>query len=293
MLYIKVVRRIKGKIVKFRNVLFCFSLIVLFFVSKSYCNDYPEVDYFPLQYGNQWDFQTIPIVTNLTMTWSISDTIRINNVKYHVFDGVPIRKDSSGAVWKYINDKDVLWFDFSINEDSTYNFEEYNLNFIVKVEKELTINSPIGEFNNCVRFSFNVPDIVDVASFYTFAPNIGPLQYSNSMNPYELYQATINGELISDVYYQTQKPHAFRIDQNYPNPFNSSTQIPFSIDSACNLKIEIYNINGDKIEILLDKFMTSGNHTLTWEASTYSTGLYFVYLKTNKQTRHIKILVIK
>jgi hypothetical protein len=66
--------------------------------------------------------------------------------------------------------------------------------------------------------------------------------------------------------------------QNYPNPFNSSTEIIFSIPSPMTVKLEIYNLMGQKVATLVDGRMDAGRHSVKWDASLYSSGVYFYKL---------------
>ncbi len=85
-------------------------------------------------------------------------------------------------------------------------------------------------------------------------------------------------------------PTVFALDQNYPNPFNPSTEISFALPNAGRVSLTIYNVLGQEVERLVDEQMEAGNHTVTWEASNYSSGVYFYrliadndkFVKTNK-----------
>ena len=71
------------------------------------------------------------------------------------------------------------------------------------------------------------------------------------------------------------KPVKFMLTQNYPNPFNPVSSFSYSLPSECRVKIEIYNILGGEIEILIDKIQSAGNYKLTWDANKFSSGVYF------------------
>ncbi len=58
----------------------------------------------------------------------------------------------------------------------------------------------------------------------------------------------------------------FQLSQNYPNPFNSSTTIDFKIQKSTTIKLTIYTITGQIINILIDRFIIAGNHRIIWNA---------------------------
>jgi photosystem II stability/assembly factor-like uncharacterized protein len=67
----------------------------------------------------------------------------------------------------------------------------------------------------------------------------------------------------------------FRLSQNYPNPFNPSTKIKFEIPQKSNVSIQIYDINGRMAEVLLNKELSPAQYEIEWNASSFSSGIYF------------------
>lgn len=276
------------------NKLTSYPIIFLILIIDIYANDQSfNVTYFPLHNGNQWYFQTIPADPNYSLTWSISDTVLLNNTIYFIFNGVPIRKDTTDSIWEYREEGDVLWLDFSPNGDSVYTYtDSYDNAWAVKVTKNLSSSTLLGELQNCIKFSFDL-GVVDGQENYIFAPNIGPVEYWNAMNPYEIYQAKINGETFTHVSSKTKKPFKFELYQNYPNPFNHSTNISFFLYRDTFASVEIFDITGRKVETLIDRYLEASKHSIIWDASKYPTGQYSVRLKVEGYTKIIKVLYVK
>lgn len=61
-------------------------------------------------------------------------------------------------------------------------------------------------------------------------------------------------------------PPEFRLHQNYPNPFNPVTSILISIPRQTSARIEVYNMIGQLVTVLIDKELNAGTHRLTWDA---------------------------
>lgn len=78
-------------------------------------------------------------------------------------------------------------------------------------------------------------------------------------------------------------PNVYSISQNYPNPFNPSTTIKFALPVNANVKLIIYNILGEQIEVLKDGMMNSGSYELRWDAtaSSISSGIYFYRIEAD------------
>ena len=89
------------------------------------------------------------------------------------------------------------------------------------------------------------------------------------------------------------KPGQFKLLQNYPNPFNASTNIEFTIDKAQNVSLEIFDQTGRLINVLFDKYLNSGHHTVNLNANNLASGCYHCVLKGEKQKDIKKILLIK
>ncbi|MDZ7806093.1 MAG: T9SS type A sorting domain-containing protein [Gracilimonas sp.] len=69
-------------------------------------------------------------------------------------------------------------------------------------------------------------------------------------------------------------PEKFELSQNYPNPFNPTTNIRYQLPNKSEVKIEIYNILGNKIATLVNEVKEPGVHTVNWDASFLASGLY-------------------
>ena len=87
-----------------------------------------------------------------------------------------------------------------------------------------------------------------------------------------------------------------RIDchlSNYPNPFNPVTTIQYQVPKSSTVKLIIYNLVGQKIDVLVDEIKPAGNYNIRWNASAYPAGIYIARLQVGKYTRAIKITLIK
>lgn len=74
-------------------------------------------------------------------------------------------------------------------------------------------------------------------------------------------------------------PDEFNLSQNYPNPFNPSTKIKFALPISANVKLAVYNILGQEVEVLLNGFRNAGTYELTWNASGLTSGVYIYKLE--------------
>jgi len=84
----------------------------------------------------------------------------------------------------------------------------------------------------------------------------------------------------------------FSICYNFPNPFNCKTTIFFNLDKSQRCIVNIYNINGRLIDTKSGLYK-GGTNYLFWDASTFSSGLYFYRIKTEEKQMMNKCILIK
>jgi Secretion system C-terminal sorting domain len=97
---------------------------------------------------------------------------------------------------------------------------------------------------------------------------------------YRLKMIDNNGSFQYSKIVETQValPKNFELSQNYPNPFNPSTQINYSLPSDSKVTLEVYNINGDRIVLLVDQNQSAGFYTVNFNNKNISSGVYFYHL---------------
>jgi len=74
---------------------------------------------------------------------------------------------------------------------------------------------------------------------------------------------------------QAKDPKSFKLFQNYPNPFDRSTRIKFEIPEKSFVSLKVYNLLGQEVALLAEKEFYAGMHSVTFDASHLSSGLYF------------------
>jgi hypothetical protein len=85
----------------------------------------------------------------------------------------------------------------------------------------------------------------------------------------------------------------YALHQNYPNPFNPETNITFDIVEAGEVTLTVFNSTGQTVATLVNGAMTSGRHSVTFDASTLPSGLYFYRLNTANFTSVKKMVLMK
>ncbi|MBD3170378.1 MAG: T9SS type A sorting domain-containing protein, partial [candidate division Zixibacteria bacterium] len=88
-------------------------------------------------------------------------------------------------------------------------------------------------------------------------------------------------------------PADFALCQNYPNPFNPATTIEYALPVDSDVELNIYNIMGQKVSTLVDGYQKAGYKSIKWNASEYSSGIYFYRMIAGDKNIVRKMLLIK
>ncbi|MDA3886539.1 MAG: T9SS type A sorting domain-containing protein [Candidatus Delongbacteria bacterium] len=91
----------------------------------------------------------------------------------------------------------------------------------------------------------------------------------------------------------TALPSEFTLYQNYPNPFNPTTEIKFALPTASDVKLNVYNINGQLVSELVNGSKEAGIHSVNFNASNYNSGMYFYTLEANGLSITKKMILTK
>ncbi len=93
-------------------------------------------------------------------------------------------------------------------------------------------------------------------------------------------------------------PTDFALYQNYPNPFNPATNIEFVLSKSGRVKIEIFNILGQKVRTLVDQHLKAGHKLVDWDGKNdlgkeVSSGIYFYRIKTSEFSQTKKMVLLR
>jgi murein DD-endopeptidase MepM/ murein hydrolase activator NlpD len=96
-----------------------------------------------------------------------------------------------------------------------------------------------------------------------------------------------NEELLAN------QPEQIRLDQNYPNPFNPSTVISYNLPQASDVRLEVFNLLGQRVALLMNDRVQSGRHTVNFDAGHLSSGIYIYRLQAEGFSETRKMLLVK
>jgi hypothetical protein len=92
---------------------------------------------------------------------------------------------------------------------------------------------------------------------------------------------------------ENEIPSEISLSQNYPNPFNPTTTIRFGISETSNVRLDVFNILGQRVATLVNEPKTAGWHSIPFDASALPTGIYMYQITTNSSRQVKKMTLIK
>lgn len=214
----------------------------------------------------------------------------------------------------------------NLNNTQHYKFQETGCPFgILILDSELTFESDdeIGVFDgdHCVGASFvNQFPLLLTAWEHDKETGLGGFHSGNSIS-LRLYNGSDKTESELNLVFEDgcnnefgsapftvckivnynlkdQDPVVFNVAQNYPNPFNRITTIPFEIPHLCSVEINIYNIKGQHIQLLLSDQMKAGMYEVKWDGCNESgisvgSGIFFIQVKAGSKIATQKLLLVQ
>jgi hypothetical protein len=125
---------------------------------------------------------------------------------------------------------------------------------------------------------------------------IGALTWHDATVPASSYTQVLAHYALDIVSSVTTLPGVageFKLTQNYPNPFNPTTKIDFSIPSAGQTQLKVYNVLGQEVATLVNENVTVGNHSVTFDASRLASGVYLYKLVSGSYVSTRKMVLLK
>jgi len=132
--------------------------------------------------------------------------------------------------------------------------------------------------------------------FFTEVAYTGAFGTNNWMGGWSAladYGFTSNVVTSIDDDWSSSVPSAYTLEQNYPNPFNPTTNIKFALPNAADVKLEVFNILGQRVGTLVNGQMNAGYHTVTFDATNLSSGVYIYRITAGQYSQVKRMMLIK
>ncbi len=126
--------------------------------------------------------------------------------------------------------------------------------------------------------------------------HVGRVTLSQQNN--QVYAATGSGLYCADATVSVPEKSLWatsqlNLGQNYPNPFNPSTTIDYAVPSDGYARLKVYDVLGQELFTLVDQFVATGRHSVSFDASTIPSGIYLYRLQTRSFAETKKMILLR
>ena len=208
---------------------------------------------------------------------------------YDDWSGIDVELDSSYDSYGSVEYLDTSYFNWAVSTDSLFLYyydDTMNLEYMINQDTLFTqaLFDPCAEdgyitYEDCFN-DIDLPgfdELVEVDNF-----RIGQ-EVSFTSVVFTSIEPT-NGEL----------PEEFKLYAAYPNPFNPVTTIQFDVETVSSKSVlNIYNISGKNVATLVNERLKSGSYEVQWDASSFSSGVYFSELISGGKRVSQKMILLK
>ncbi len=116
---------------------------------------------------------------------------------------------------------------------------------------------------------------------------------SNRGGRSHLYARLVAVDLGEGVKDKGNKINSFELVQNFPNPFNPTTIISYQLPANTLVTLKVYDVLGRFVNTLVEDRQTAGTHSVTFNASNLSSGVYFYRLTAGSNVQTKKLMLLK
>jgi len=176
------------------------------------------------------------------------------------------------------------------------------LEFTVEEDSIVTFSVEVEDIDSTIEYEWYVDDVLqaeNIEEFVYIFEIVGDIEIKSVASDEDYTIETIwtvevePGSAVGDII-----PVSTELNQNYPNPFNPITTISYSLLDAGRVRIEIFNIKGEKIQTIVNEYKNIGHHSTVWNGKDNSgksvaSGMYFYNMVTEDYHKIRKMLLIK
>jgi hypothetical protein len=180
-------------------------------------------------------------------------------------------------------------------QEYTFTLKNFNIDSIPSTYAEVPDSDDSSTSETEVTYIFDGGGVPDTEVPFTLrAPNTGDATYFVSVT-----NGCGNETRLDPPYtFDAPIPTTLAMEGSYPNPFRASTTIDFTLPETTPVTLNVYDVLGRRVTTLIDRDLTSGTHTVTWNGETdggiqLSSGLYLLRLQAGQEIRTQRVSLIR
>ncbi len=279
--------------------------------------------WWPMQVGNKWVYEVDSFEQNRNQQYEFEGYRYFDIIDYLTLQN---NKSYFKVINQYVNnDKDTLYLRIDSTTQKIFIYQKDNSgNWAETLYEDLS-----ADINDTVCTDYSLPDLCQYVSginnFNNWGFNTFKKTYRNGISGFVIQHSLVKdigfyssgmGDLngtseilkafrINGISYGDtlllgikDKPESnlindFQLSQNYPNPFNPATKIGFRIAEFGFVSLKVYDVLGREVATLVNEEKKPGTYEVNFNASNFSSGIYFYRIKTGSFIQTKKILLLK
>ncbi|MBC8402517.1 MAG: PKD domain-containing protein [Candidatus Marinimicrobia bacterium] len=254
-----------------------------------------------------------PVLVQLTNMSGTNDDLQLHAICKDYQGNYTIKSGSQVNIDPTIM---TAMFAVVVSQDDTGNDWDFELDFspgqFETIWASFTTDSTKGYTPLTVQFTdLSIPGAGVLESWYW---EFGDSTTSTEQNPIHTYTSegrytvtliiqndigdSSSIALVDYITVMDETPEGFTLARNYPNPFTYSTQLTLRVITPQRIKIDVYALNGSRIDELTDMYYDFGPYNIKWYSKNHSgqpapSGIYFIVAQGKKDRQVEKITLIK
>ncbi|MCI0618266.1 T9SS type A sorting domain-containing protein, partial [bacterium] len=258
----------------------------------SRCAGEKMADYITLASGvTQSSFESVTVVTNWTPNLYMIGTHTISSLGTLVTS-----KDGSLTAGIFIsyNNKALSAGDHYLIVEKSAKLDSIRVWQPLGNDTQLTLERPsVWPDSNAIHvFAVKKDTAISVNNLVTSESITFDWKRQIAGSPVDYYLVTSDVVVAVDDK-PASAPVDFRLFQNYPNPFNAATRIAFALHQASQVKIEVFNLVGEKVAALAEGHFDVGYHAVNFDAVGLPSGIYIYRIQAGRFGESRKLVVLK
>lgn len=204
------------------------------------------------------------------------------------YAGVALLSASNSNYWAIDNEQNISGNPWNIYDGFT-NAEKYQA-LSSGVGRQQAGGSAGRDVSNVIGSGpYSIPQNGEIVIAFAIlaGDNLADLQ-ANSIAARNKYDT-----VLGITNFNSQIPDEYSLSQNYPNPFNPSTSIKFSLKQSGFTSLKIYNMLGKEVSKLVNANLQAGSYEYNWDASAFTSGVYFYKLESKGFAETKRMLLVK
>lgn len=262
-------------------------------------DNFTEGASYELQISQSPSFDTTLSVSNTTeLSYTISDLQDTTSYYWRVRASVDDQATAWSDVWSFSTELRVPeipdWsplnneVDVSLKPIFEWNASARASSYEIQLSKSSSFDSSIVSVSDITSTSYQLTEELQEGETYYWkvraANESGNSDWSETLS----FTTVINTSSEED-----SNPTDYELLQNYPNPFNPSTQINYTIPESGLVRLTVVNSVGQEVATLVDQVQNAGNYSITFDASSLASGVYFYRIESGDFSVTRKMLLMK